>query len=968
MGLIDEVLAVVTVDDVLSILPGKFDLKGDEWSGECPSGHDSKSGKSFNLNQNKKMFNCWNCGAAGNLIQLVELHNTGAVSSGYTDNFQTALRQLADLKGIESRKQTPEEYQASKALNVVEMAVNLWAEALPDKIAGQLASKYGWTREFIKSERIGYCKKNIYLDLREFFTGEEILSSGLFYEGKGSNKPFHIYNERIVFPYIIQGKVLYTIGRKTSQTSPYRGRPASKYSKQLINSKKYTYVSTAIKNQIVHTTKNYDDIIIAEGITDYLTLKLHGYNSASAVTVQFQKRDYEQIIAHCKKFKAVYICNDNESSEAGNKGAERICETLIKAGLNPKLIELPLPPDRDKIDLNEFVKDEGIESFEIIKNRSVSYIEYKLNKIDQNIDKMELMKALESTLKLLTHLPSSIKDIVINDKIRHRFKLTNMRDFLNDLHQQSTPQPELETDGSDPFSDNSDQLIQISAGQDFNNGVMYFTVTIPDTFIDKKGMHHVANKTFVVNSNCEIQEVIDAQIITPSKLVLKRKVPVSYTMDDWTFNKAPYSVQDYIKNKVSVCPATIYKDIVHMLKDYIYFKRKGIAEHIATVIMASYFTMIYPSAGYIHFWSEKRSGKTTCLEIVRELGFNAVMNSSISDAALYRTIEMRRPLLLYDEAEGLNPTKRQRENGVVNEKLELLKSGYKKSGVATRCEGTDSTPTDFSNYCIKIFSSIKPLDATLQDRTIVHEFKRAKENTDIKEWIAYENKEPCRDIRNRCYCMGLSYAEEMSKIYTKELAERSDILKRNKITYRNRELWAPYLAVGLLIDKHDTSGDLTVFDTLVTLARHNIETKEAFNHDSLSLALIERFFIWTQKRDPVLYSDSESYLRKTIATDFINNDLKEGDEAEDFKWVEWKNFKGVFRKFHIIDKDSEFKNLVIDGARGSGLIIKKDKILESLEIYKDDKAEEVLVALEARNKDEVVFDEKKFKESAHLLD
>ena len=45
---------------------------GDRLQGACPSGHTSKKGMCFNINLEKNYYNCFHCGAGGDVIRLVE--------------------------------------------------------------------------------------------------------------------------------------------------------------------------------------------------------------------------------------------------------------------------------------------------------------------------------------------------------------------------------------------------------------------------------------------------------------------------------------------------------------------------------------------------------------------------------------------------------------------------------------------------------------------------------------------------------------------------------------------------------------------------------------------------------------------------------------------------------------------------------------------------------------------------------
>ena len=62
-------------------------------------------------------------------------------------------------------------------------------------------------------------------------------------------------------------------------------------------------------------------VIITEGVTDCISLMEHGFPVVSPVTVQIREADWERLLPKLAGVKTVYICQDNEVSEAGMQGA-----------------------------------------------------------------------------------------------------------------------------------------------------------------------------------------------------------------------------------------------------------------------------------------------------------------------------------------------------------------------------------------------------------------------------------------------------------------------------------------------------------------------------------------------------------------------------------------------------------------------------------------------------------------------
>ena len=62
-------------------------------------------------------------------------------------------------------------------------------------------------------------------------------------------------------------------------------------------------------------------VIITEGVTDCISLMEHGFPVVSPVTVRIREADWERLLPKLAGVKTVFICQDNEISEAGMNGA-----------------------------------------------------------------------------------------------------------------------------------------------------------------------------------------------------------------------------------------------------------------------------------------------------------------------------------------------------------------------------------------------------------------------------------------------------------------------------------------------------------------------------------------------------------------------------------------------------------------------------------------------------------------------
>ena len=115
---------------------------------------------------------------------------------------------------------------------------------------------------------------------------------------------------------------------------------------------------------------------------------------------------------------------------------------------------------------------------------------------------------------------------------------------------------------------------------------------------------------------------------------------------------------------------------------------------------------------------EKRCGKTTTLDLLRELVARALPTSNVTVSAVFRTIEIAKPTLLIDEADTFLKE---------NEELRgVLNSGHRKGASIIRTVGEDYEPRQFSTWAPAAIAMIGNLPATLDDRSIVVRLRRRK--------------------------------------------------------------------------------------------------------------------------------------------------------------------------------------------------------------------------------------------------
>ena len=318
---------------------------GDEWRG-AHNKHSSESGESLSVNPKKQAWHCFNCGASGDVLSwIADQHNLDIKV-----NFGQVLEIAAEKAGVQLQGQ---DMAAWSELNEIRTLYTAAAERyhsnLSDAHREFIHKQWGLTDKTIDDLKIGMAKTTgtaLQEEFKNLFARDLIEKSGLVI--RTSRGWLDTFQGRIIFPYWLNGQVVYFIGRQ-SEWTPKTEYESMKYKKLVTRSKNHDYVSEHIGNRYfygedsVRSAKNF--FVITEGVTDCISLLQEGIPSISPVTVRFRKQDHDRLLKLAKLVEMVYICNDTD--EAGIKGAIDTAEFLDTHGVDVKIVQLP----RD--DMNE---------------------------------------------------------------------------------------------------------------------------------------------------------------------------------------------------------------------------------------------------------------------------------------------------------------------------------------------------------------------------------------------------------------------------------------------------------------------------------------------------------------------------------------------------------------------------------------------------------------------------------------
>ena len=123
---------------------------------------------------------------------------------------------------------------------------------------------------------------------------------------------------------------------------------------------------------------------------------------------------------------------------------------------------------------------------------------------------------------------------------------------------------------------------------------------------------------------------------------------------------------------------------------------------------------------------EKRCGKTTLMDVLARLLPRVLSVAGISAAAIFRTVELVRPVLLIDEADTFLQQ---------NDELRgVLNSGHRKGGNVVRLVGDGHEPRQFSTHTPVAIAMIGKMPGTLADRSIPIRLQRRRSDEAVQSF------------------------------------------------------------------------------------------------------------------------------------------------------------------------------------------------------------------------------------------
>lgn len=399
----DKIRENVNVSDVVR---QKVSLtkKGGEYLGLCPF-HNEKT-PSFTVNDFKRFYHCFGCGAHGDAIKFVV--ETGGFS------YLEAAKKLANECGIPIPKQSHAQVQINKqseqVIDTLSLVNNFFISG-NDVAAKKYLYERGLSDEIIKEYEIGFSGSG--KEAIKFLEGKgisrpQMLDAGIIAKGEDGDA-YPVFRHRITFPIKnIYGKIIAFGGRILGSGMPkYLNSPES-----LVFKKSETLYGENIAIGAAYKNKR---IIIVEGYLDVIAMHRAGFKECVATLGTAVTK--EHLTKLWRIADELIFCLDGD--EAGIRAMKKAISLLLPMLTSSRRASFLVLPG--SMDPDEAVKKYGAKYIEglIGKKLSTSEMIWNLETSEKEYNNAEDRASLESKLNQFTKL---IADNVLANHITRDFK------------------------------------------------------------------------------------------------------------------------------------------------------------------------------------------------------------------------------------------------------------------------------------------------------------------------------------------------------------------------------------------------------------------------------------------------------------------------------------------------------------------------------------------------------------------
>lgn len=353
----------------------KLKRSGNSFIGNCPF-HDDEN-PSFCINNEKKIFHCFACGASGDMITFVmRLH-----SISFADAVKKLQSMLVESSSVETQvgkqvveqsKESKNTYQrrkrnssSRKIKDALSCAADFYQQYLKRNTERALEARAyllerGFSDVLIDQFQIGYAplgsSELVNYLLSKGYSSDIILDSGLGVASKYGTGLFDMFRDRIMVPLRDhQGQVIAFGGRVFPYKSDEEGQKPTLGPKYLNSSETRVFKKSEVlfgAEHLFQQKEKPEQVVIVEGYFDVLTMHQAGiwYATASLGTA-LSLRQVEIAAKLCKRV-VLNFDNDIAGHTAACRAADHLLEAASRRGIELFIALLP----HGAKDADEFIR------------------------------------------------------------------------------------------------------------------------------------------------------------------------------------------------------------------------------------------------------------------------------------------------------------------------------------------------------------------------------------------------------------------------------------------------------------------------------------------------------------------------------------------------------------------------------------------------------------------------------------
>jgi len=382
--------------DIVELIGQFVQLKkaGQNYVGLCP--FHSEKDPSFTVSRSKAMFHCFGCKKGGDVFAFWMEY--------YKVSFIEAMKDLAEKYHVALPKGSPVGLDREKAglrgdlYRLNGLAVEYFHRVLLKSREGIPCREYLRKRaisdEIVQGFKIGF-SPNKWDGLTRYLSSkkedmEKAVLAGLLIRGKNGGY-YDRFRGRVIFPIFDQKERIAGFGARVLDNSlpKYINTPDT----PIFHKGELLYGLHAAHKAIREAGR----VVIVEGYTDVLALKMHGFDGAVATLGTALTGNHIRVLKGYAS-EAVVIF---DSDTAGKSAAIKSLSHFLQEGMTPRVIILPENEDPDS-----FVNKKGLRGFLELLNQAVPMFDYYLeSKLEGRKDQIEgSLENLKEILALLADL------------------------------------------------------------------------------------------------------------------------------------------------------------------------------------------------------------------------------------------------------------------------------------------------------------------------------------------------------------------------------------------------------------------------------------------------------------------------------------------------------------------------------------------------------------------------------------